>query len=126
MKRLSPTAERIVAGLSLCLGFLFMASVFAPDFSHAREEMLPPVPRPVDRAAPPPTSLGTIEDDAFFVEIIATVEGPRYSVIRREDQVEIATMLTAEELTATFPELSVEGMELDSSATRFDADTDAY
>ena len=125
MKRLSPTIERLILGLALAAGFVVMASVFAPDWTQADapgpgfEEATTPGPVKVipyressAKEAPiaPKLSMGTLEDDRFTVEIMATAAGPLYSIYERQTGEAVATMLTEEQVMLLFPELPIESM----------------
>jgi hypothetical protein len=114
MKRFSPNVERIFAGVALTLGFLLMASVFAPDFTEARTPRIPTV-----RAVNPHTglrSLGTIEGTKHTVMIMATVDGPRYSVYDRAGVKLLAPLLTAEEVETLYPDLPLRTMDFAEGA----------
>ncbi len=109
MKAATLTARKIACATTLGLTFLFLASVFVPDFSHAL---------PDDRGAAGSagtqeglTSLGTIEDDQYFVRVVATANGPLYSVYDRSDGRELAALLTAEQAAEWFPNLPIPAME---------------
>ncbi|MBT8485218.1 MAG: hypothetical protein HKO59_00915 [Phycisphaerales bacterium] len=117
MKRPSPILERVAAGAALAIGFVIMASVFAPDLIQARPD------RGSDWTEWPSTDpheglrdLGTIEDNAFRVTIYATPEGPRYSVYDRTTAELLRPLLTAEEVEQEFPELPVNGMDIGSGS----------
>ena len=109
MKAASLTARKIVCATTLGFAFLFLASVFVPDFSHA----LPDDGRPVESTGTQDglPSLGTIEDDAFIVRVVATPDGPLYTVYDRVDGRELAALLTAEQAVEWFPSLPIPTME---------------
>jgi len=126
MRRPSPTVERLLAAACLAAAFLVMASVFAPDFTEAsappqhgaaappRTTGAPPRPEPATApAAPAARSLGTLVDDAYRVEILAGLDGPRYTVFDANGR-ELATALTAEEAATLFPELPIPSMDTGS------------
>ena len=109
MKARSSIARKIVSATALGFAFLFLASVFVPDFGHAVPDDRIPAGS-VDPAEGLPT-LGSIEDDRHYVRIVATPNGPLYSVFDRADDSEIASLLTAEQAAEWFPELPIPDMD---------------
>ena len=113
MKRLSPALERIFAGVGLCLAFVLMASIFAPDRTQAEEKER----RSLEQSSEPSTdphaglvSLGTIEDDQYVVHIFAGETGPLYSVYDAADGRQLGLLLNAEEVAEWFPQLPIPSM----------------
>jgi hypothetical protein len=79
MKRLSPALERIFAGVGLCLAFVLMASIFAPDRTQAEEKERRSLEPSGEPSADPHAglfSLGTIEDDRYVARSIRSTTRP--------------------------------------------------
>ena len=114
MKRLPPTAERLIAGLGLCLAFVFMASIFAPDLSQAGDNQSTEPTSAAEQSTDPHEdllSLGTIEDDNYRVRIYTGERGPLYSVYSASDGQELGVLLSADEVAAWFPDLPIPQMD---------------
>jgi len=119
MKRPSPTLERIIAGTTLAVLFLVMASVFAPDFSHAGSGGEPGPPVPGAGSVDPNAgfvSLGTIEDERYRIDVWGGGAEPLYSVYDRSDGREVGVLLRAEDVARWFPDLPLPGMEFGDGA----------
>jgi hypothetical protein len=111
---------RVLGGIALAAGFLFMASVFVPDFTQAGQDDGNRAPAPAQTVttqdAPPADPhadlllIGTIEDDAYVLRVYATDGGARYSVFDHDGRA-LGTLLTAEEVVQQFPELPVPAMD---------------
>jgi hypothetical protein len=114
MRRPSPTLERFIAGATLTVLFLMMASVFAPDFTQANPGDVPAAP-----ATPPPStdvhaglaSLGSILDDRYRIEIYADRDEPLYSIYDRLDGRTLGVLLHADEVEEWFPDLPLPDMQ---------------
>ena len=126
--------KRIAIAATACVLFVVLASSFTPDATRADQphttnpgdtptEMpirpgdmpnrtgettpSPQVPERAigDVAANDSDILGTIEGRRYCVQIHASVAEPLYSVIENATGQEVASMMTASELRASFPEL---------------------
>ncbi len=122
MKRLSPGLERLIAAAALGVAFLFMASVFVPDFIQAQ---------PRERSAAGPgsahtglRSLGSIEDDRYLVHIFSGPDAPLYSVYDRADGTELGVLMTAELAADRFPDLPIPSMDFGVGSPIMLADPD--
>ena len=113
MNRLSPVLERLIVGITLCAGFVLMASIFVPDRTQAELD-------PSQEVAAPPLStnpheglqsLGTIEDDRYSIDIYVGDEGPLYSIYDAADGRELAVLLTAKQVAEWFPDLPIPDMD---------------
>jgi hypothetical protein len=118
----------VFATIGLGAAYLVMASIFEPDRTEAQ-----PGGRAVDRSRPgapadvtteddaPSTdahhglrSLGSLETGTYRVSIYSTGVGPRYSVYRRADDALLATLRTAEQIAAEFPDLPLSTIDFDA------------
>ena len=114
--------ERVIAGVTLFISFLVMASIFVPESSHAGDEgshgAVNGHARDGDRHSTDPhaglLSLGSVEEDCYAVHIYATSRGPRYSVYDMTNGEELGVLLSAEKVSEYFPDLPLP--ELDFSA----------
>ena len=109
VKRLSPRLERLIAAAALGVAFLFMASVFVPDFIQAQ-----PLGRPGAGPGSIRTdlhSLGSIEDDRYIVHIFSGPDAPLYSVFDRADGTELGVLMSAELAAERFPDLPIPDMD---------------
>ena len=109
MKRLPPGLERLIAAVALGVAFLFMASVFVPDFIQAQ-----PRERPAAGSGNAHTglrSLGSIEDDRYLVHIFSGPDAPLYSVFDRADGTELGVLMSAELAAERFPDLPIPDMD---------------
>lgn len=126
MKRLPPIAERLLAAVGLALGFLFMASIFVPDWSLAEGEPAriarPADPRGqtlVEQHAPSVdpheglVSLGSIESEEYTIRIYGNADQPLYSIYTTDGEL-LATLLTADRVAELFPELPLPNLEFDA------------
>ena len=108
------TLVRLACGAGLVTGFLLMASVFVPDFSHADStDRLSSEPRTAVALDPHAglASLGTIEDARYRIEIYSGDREPWYSVFDSKSDRLLASLLTARELGEAFPDLDIKQME---------------
>jgi hypothetical protein len=107
--------ERVIAGITLTVAFLVMASVFVPERSEAGDG---PHGSPdaaddhLDGVAETSTaphvglpSLGSFTGRQYVVEVYATEVGPRYTVYDRLEGFELGVLLTTEQMQTFFPEL---------------------
>ena len=115
MKRLPPIAERIIAAAALALGFLFMASIFVPDWTLAHEEPRSIAPPAADSTDPHENlvPLGSMESDQYIIRIYGRTEQPLYTIYTTDGQ-QLATLLTAEQVAELFPELPLPSVEFDA------------
>jgi len=123
--------KRIAIAATACVLFVVLASSFTPDTTKADRPKANPNDTPIEMAIPPtpinaaPASdrtpapeqaigdvarsdsdiIGTIEGTRYSVTIHAAMQEPLYSVYDRKDGVEVASMLSADEVRASFPEL---------------------
>jgi hypothetical protein len=112
MKRLSAKWERILTGLALGVGFLFMASVLVPQPRGAEAE--PGATASPEGPADPHeglASLGVIEDNKYSVQIFAGENGPLYTVFDQVEGATLGVLLTAEEVRQWFPDLPLPNMD---------------
>ena len=127
MKRLSPTVERLAAGVTLAVAFLLMASVFAPDRTRAEEEQ--PADGLGQALSTDPhaglTALGNIEGDRYTVRIFAAEPEPLYSIYSAVDGKELAVLLTSEQVARRFPDLRLSEMDYRTGSPIMLADPDA-
>jgi hypothetical protein len=122
--------KRIVVAASLLMAFLFMASIFSPDRSNADDDLRIVDPTSVsDAQAWPSTdphaglrSLGTFESVNFHVRVYATESGPRYSIYSARDQKELGVLMSATQVTRTFPELQLPGVKFEAAPRQNDID----
>ncbi len=122
MKRLSPGLERLIAAAALGVAFLFMASVFVPDFIQAQ-----PHEQPAGGPGNAHTglrSLGTIEDDRYLVHIFSGPEAPLYSVFDRAEGTELGILMSAELAAERFPDLPIPSMDFGVGSPIMLADPD--
>jgi len=118
MKRLPPSVERFLAGITLCLAFVLMASIFVPDFSQAEQRAFPPAdPESANAPAADFPSLGTIENGRYRVQILVGDRGPLYSVFDAATGRELAVHLSADEVAQRFPDLPIPDMDFDALPT---------
>jgi hypothetical protein len=112
MGKFPPTMVRLGLGLVLALGFLFMASVFAPMGSHAQ---VTPTPQSMFEHSTDPhaglESLGMLEDDVYLVLIYTTPQGPRYTIIERQTGQVLHQLLTASQVATWYPQLPIPQMD---------------
>ena len=127
MKRLSPTVERLAAGVTLAVAFILMASVFAPNRTRAQEEW--PAAGFGYAASIDPhaglASLGVIEGDQYIVRIFAAEPEPLFSVYSAADRRELGVLLTAVQVTGRFPDLPLSEMDYGTGESIMLADPDA-
>ncbi|MHC4990524.1 MAG: hypothetical protein ACYTGC_06040 [Planctomycetota bacterium] len=130
MKRSSVViVERTVAGITLGVAFLIMASIIVPEDSGATERGHAPATGSItpdeshagvsDSHVLPSTDpheglrqLGSIEGAGYLVCIFATQTGPRYSIYDAESEAELATLMTAEQVSEHFPDLPLDRLEI--------------
>lgn len=136
MKRISTRIERIVAGLVLGVAFLVMASIIVPadtqatytDHSHSGPVNHAGGSAPVNRhsdnntshSAEPTASLkeiGTIESSCYLVRIYAGDTQPLYTVIDLTDGSTLGSLMTAEDVDSSFPDLQI----METSFDNFDS-----
>ena len=110
MKRLPPTLEKIVLSVALGLGFLFMASIFAPDFSQATPPAQPASPGSVDPHEGL-AALGTIEGERYRVQVYGGASGPLYTVYERDGVEPLGVLMTQSDVGRRFPELQLDAMD---------------
>jgi hypothetical protein len=96
--------ERLIAAVTLCIAFVVMASIFAPDRSKAGEAGAASDPHAQLRL------LGTLESHGLVVRMYATSAGPRYSVWDSTGSKSMATLLSREEMSREFPDVPVDNM----------------
>jgi hypothetical protein len=106
---------RLATGLTLGLAFLFMASVFVPDWSQAGEYGDGSMEREhvsggAGASSQGLQSLGTIEDDIYQIQIWGGRDEPLYTVTERGGG-EVGVLLTADEVARWFPDLPLPEME---------------
>lgn len=115
MKRLPPLVERIVTGAGLVVMFGLMASVIVPDWTQAesveRDEW--PSVDPHDGLA----SFGTFEGEQYVVHVFAGPEGPLYTIEDRATGEIVATLMDAERIHRSFPDLSLPLVDFSADAT---------
>jgi hypothetical protein len=111
MKRLSPTAERLLAAGCLGVAFLVMASVFNPDRSRASNfEMELDQPAPEIGSTDPHASLeslGSLETERYHVEIYSSDTGPRYTVIDKATDNQLGVLLDEQDMQRWFPDIQI-------------------
>jgi hypothetical protein len=131
----SALMERLIAGITLTIAFLVMASVFVPDQSQAGHDASqhqgtagPESDDSAAEAAAPPgaaaesatfstdphaglRSLGSLESSRYLVEIYSTELGPRYSVYERTSGKELAVLMDPEKIARHFPDLPLPAMD---------------
>lgn len=119
--------QRVLAAAGLIVAFVFMASVFSPSDSRAGQSAAPAIRLPTNAATvvrtpdsteAPSTdahsglsSLGEIQTNTYIVRIYSTSVGPRYTIIDRRDDGEVATLMSAEDVAKFFPELPLSEIE---------------
>ncbi len=123
--------KRIAIAATACVLFVVLASSFTPNTTTADRPRASPGDTPIEMAIPPtpvnaaPASertsapeqaigdvaradadiIGTIEGKRYSVTIHAASEEPLYSVYDRRAGLEVASMLNADEVRASFPDL---------------------
>ncbi len=123
MKRLSPGLERLIAAAALGVAFLFMASVFVPDFIQAQSRQRPAAGAGSAHAGL--RSLGSIEDDRYLVHIFSGPDVPLYSVYDRADGTELGILMSAELAAERFPDLPIPSMDFGIGSRIMLTDPDA-
>ncbi len=103
----------LVVGAVLGCAFIFMASIFAPDTIQAGEE-IERAPLVVYSAETTDdlTPIGTLEAAGMRIEIFGTDHGTVYSVFDNRG-LRLAELISADELSAQFPELDIRGAQAD-------------
>jgi len=111
--------SRLIAGVTLGIAFLIMASIITPHDTTASDK-----PGNIHTDNLPSTdphyglpSMGSIESLQYIVEMYRTDVGPRYSVRNREDGEIIATLRTAKQIEQEFPDIPLAKMDFSHSAT---------
>lgn len=101
-----PILVRVGSALAVALGFLWITSRVDPGQSRASAPDTPPA---LDSApaATPAASMGVLEGRQLLVNLVATPQGPRYTVLDRTGAV-LAERLTREELYQSFPDLRMD------------------
>ena len=117
--------ERLIAGITLGLAFLVMASIFVPERTHAGGETGHETPAGSTDPHQGLRSLGTLEDDCYRVTIYATTHGPRFSVSDRYEGRELGALLTADQVGRYFPDLLLPGMDFSAPMHLMLVDPDA-
>ena len=119
----SPFMERLIAGITLCIAFLVMASIIVPDPTAAHDEGFesttdgqPPLDVPTTDPHEGLVSLGSLESRGYFVEFYATSVGPRYTVCDGEGA-ELGILLSAEQVAEHFPELPLPQVDFSATST---------
>jgi len=115
MQRIVPRINRLFVAAALIVAFVMMASIITPEPSPA---MVPSVLPDVGVASVDPHAgaalLGELEGPRYRVLMLATDDGPRYSVYATEDDAEMGVMMTAEQVSERFADLKLP--EVDFSA----------
>ena len=96
--------ERIVAGLALSIAFIVMASIFVPHATKADDQSVDPHHGL--------TSLGSVENVRYIVDIYATQVGPRYTVTEKRSGERVAVLMDADRVQANFPDLPLPEMDM--------------
>ena len=112
MSQPASTMERVIAGVTMFIAFLVMASIFVPDPSHAWQVAVPGVDgQPSEYFSTDPHEglpmLGSVEQVRYAVEIYGTELGPRYSVYDTETGESLGVLMTDEQVGMRFPDLPV-------------------
>jgi hypothetical protein len=120
--------ERLIAGITLGIAFLVMASIIVPDPSVAHDgaegEVEEVEGHPPETGFDMPStdpheglrSLGTLESNGYTVEVYATQVGTRYTVCD-SDGFELGTLLTAEQVERYYPELPLPTLDFSATST---------
>lgn len=137
MQRYRPILERVAAGVVLSLMFLLMASVFVPEPSLAHtdngvrrggtaESVEPIAPRnaidavTVESAHASLTPLGVLEAGPYRIQIMATEDGPRYTVRRTADDAVLGLLLTPWQVEERFPTLPLPNLDFSANVDNED------
>jgi len=108
LRDVRPTLTRVGAGLAIALGFLWMTSRIDPGQTRASEAGAPvPAVTGARTTSAPGASMGTLVGRNVTINIIATPDGPRYTVLDPTGGV-LAERLTEEELYDLYPELRMD------------------
>jgi hypothetical protein len=101
----------------LAFAFVVMASVFSPYRSQADQPSPYSIANSGAVSISDPSSsasahdglrsLGTIETTVYLVQIFCTEGGPRYSIYERASRRELGILLSAEQVEAAYPEISL-------------------
>jgi len=97
---------RISVALALSLGFLWAASRIDPGQSSAVTIV---APRPVMTDEAGRVSMGVLQGRDITLHLIATPDGPRYTVLDATGAV-IAERVTREELSSLRPDLNLDNL----------------
>lgn len=100
-----PILVRVGSASAIALGFLWITSRVDPDQSRASSaEQTTTI-----AASPslPAASMGVLEGRELLVNIVATPDGPRYTVLDRTGAI-LAERLSQEELYQSFPDLRMD------------------
>ena len=112
--------KRLLAGAALAAGFLIMASVFVPDFSHGDPiaTTLPPATEDDALAEPVSTapSLGTLMGRTHHLELLGGFDEPRYNVIDASTNETVGRELTEQDVRDRFPQIPMSQFEFDGDA----------
>ena len=108
--------------------FLFLASVFNPAPSAARDQHVPAIVNSATRSrgeildallrAPHPkkwSNLGAMEGAEYVVLVYGSPQGPRYTVCNRLGEV-LERDLAADDVYRSFPDLNIPGMRLEPAS----------
>lgn len=137
--------ERLIATITLIIAFIVMASIFIPDRTVAGPSRSMHAPHDDGEHAPAATShdpapaheivhhdafdsfstdphhgltsLGSIEDECYRVNIWVTDLGARYSVHEAVTGELLGTLLTAEQVAAQFPEFDLPTIDFSAPST---------
>ena len=102
--------RRVLVGCGVAAGFLLVTASIDPDWTRA-DTGRSDTPTQAHTALPG-VVLGTLETRTRVITIRATSDGPRYDVRDRADGAPLAVNLTAEEVSASFPDLPLEGVDI--------------
>jgi hypothetical protein len=108
MLRSRRVVRSALAGITLGVAFLFMASIFVPGRLQAGGDDLPDVPSTAysAEAIEDMTPLGQIEGNEYTVKFYATPTGPLCSVYDGDGK-EVAALLTLSQAHERFPDLAL-------------------
>ncbi|MHC5005250.1 MAG: hypothetical protein ACYTJ0_19280 [Planctomycetota bacterium] len=123
----SPTVERLIAGITLGIAFLVMASIIVPDPTEAHDgdhaATIGPDASHGEGPDLPSTdpheglrSLGSLDCNGYRLDVYATQVGPRYTVCDPSGD-ELGVLLTAEQVQAYYPELPLPELDFSASST---------
>ncbi len=104
--------ERLIAGITLAIALVVMASVFSPHRTLAEDHsetdnVQHETALPTEDPHSDFQALGTLEHRRFTVHVYSHNQEPRYTVCDNEDGTELGVLMTADEVAEWFPELPI-------------------